>query len=138
MAVSRKGVFFSVMAIFVVVVMVLFLETTQLSVQNLRIPVTEDRIYSANDYVIVLRDTYIERVLRISSHRAIYALTQYTGATGSFINDLQGEFRNVLLYGEINQSGTLGIDDNWQPRPADSVFEAHNLLPETMDQGFWG
>lgn len=99
---SKKGIFFTFIAITIMAVFILvFTPSADISLQKdtqaIRI-----RITSIDNYVNDLQNRYFENVLRATTHKTILSLIFYMNSTGSYITNLDSAFSEVMLTGKVN------------------------------------
>jgi len=102
---SKKGVFFTFMAILVVAVLVLaFSSDVYVSSKN-EIPVVKSRVKTADSYLRNLEGSYLKSSLYTSSYNALNSLILYMVYEDDFLDsesDLNAKFKEVVLNGSID------------------------------------
>ena len=111
---SKKGVFFTFMAILIVAVLVLAFSSDVYVTSKNKAPVIKSRIKTADSYLRNLEGSYLKRSLYTSSYNALNSLILYTVDKDKFLddeNDLNEKFKEVLLNGTIDDAdlGDMGI-----------------------------
>ncbi len=102
---SKKGVFFTFMAILVVSVLVLAFSSDVYVTSKNKIPVIKSRVKTADGYLRNLETSYIETSLYTSSYNALKSIILYEIYKDAFLtdeNDLNSKFEEILLNGSIN------------------------------------
>ncbi len=102
---SKKGVFFTFMAILVVSVLVLAFSSDVYVTSKNKIPVVKSRVKTADNYLRNLETSYLETSLYTSSHNALNSIILYIVNQTNFLideNDLNLKFEEILLNGSIN------------------------------------
>jgi len=114
---SKKGVFFTFMAILVVSVLVLAFSSDVYVTSKNKIPVIKSRVKTADNYLRNLETSYLETSLYTSSYNALNSIILYIIHEDDFLgseNDLNAKFKEVLLSGTINDGENIsekyGID----------------------------
>ena len=134
---NKKGIFFTFIAVLLIMVLTtVFKPETELSF-NKDIPVIKTRVTKINDFVTDFENVYLPNIMKLTTYRALTALTYYMDVTDVFLIDLQEDFKEVFLYGTINNNQ---IDDiisedimknntciNWTNRVKESAEDALNL-----------
>lgn len=111
LAINKKAVFFTLTAILLVSLFIIFPSLYQFKEITQRTATAEQRIYAVNNYIKNLeRD--IERGLYISSYRAIYALIESISSSGEFLNDTYSSFNSALMNGTINNKSYIVMQDS--------------------------
>jgi len=77
MALSKKAMFFSLIAILIVTMFVIYFRIQLDTPIKAKIPVTQTRVNSMNDFVSTFENVIAERALFAISHRALGAITNY-------------------------------------------------------------
>lgn len=99
---NKKGIFFTFIAILLIIVMMMiFKPRTELSF-NKDIPVVKTRITKINDFITDFEKVYLPNIIKTTSYRALTSLTYYMDKENKFLTDLQAAFNEVLLYGTID------------------------------------
>ncbi|MBI5388837.1 hypothetical protein HZB01_00480 [Candidatus Woesearchaeota archaeon] len=117
----QKAFFFTMLAVLMVSVAVLWFtkEATLTSIN--KVPVTRARVLTAQSYVHMIQGSYLERVMHFSGKRSLDALVAYTNKTQSFVNN------TCVAYG-IAQRGELD-KSSWITRSAAGEIFI-NLTPD--------
>ena len=128
--IKKKGIFFTFIAITIMAVFILvFTPQGDISLQKNAQAVTT-RIGSVDDYVNDLESRYFETVLRATTYKTILSLIFYMNSTGSFINNLDPVFSEVMINGTINKvpidsiTGKKIMDNNTLTNWSNRVIEA--------------
>ena len=101
MAMNKKGMFFTVLAIAFIIVFIFAFTFKVGSRLTNQMQITEARVSSINEFILDLeRDT--ERGLYISSYRALLAIEEYIVNQGEFVNDVNSAFQELLINGTLN------------------------------------
>jgi len=117
---SKKGVFFTFMAILVVSVLVLAFSSDVYVTSKNKIPVIKSRVKTADNYLRNLETSYLETSLYTSSYNALKSIILYIIYEDDLLvseNDLNAKFKEVLLSGtidgaDINNMGITLMQDN--------------------------
>ena len=102
---SKKGVFFTFMAILVVSVLVLAFSSDVYVTSKNKIPVVKSRVKTADNYLRNLETSYLKTSLYTSSYNALNSIILYIIYEDGFLtdeNDLNSKFEEILLNGSIN------------------------------------
>jgi hypothetical protein len=137
MAMNKKGIFFTFIAIIIMgLFILLYLPKTNISIDNDK-SALETRIIALNDYVNELEDIYFEVVLRATTEKALISLIQYINQTQLYLPDLQAAFTEVMIYGtiggtKIDSITGLGLMNNntitnWTSYVANAAEQAYNV-----------
>jgi hypothetical protein len=111
MAMNKKGMFFTVIAIAFIVVFIFAFTFNVGSRLTNQMQITESRISSINEFILDLeRDT--ERGLYISSYRALLAVEEYIINQGEFVDDVEVAFEELLINGTINGTSLSLIESS--------------------------
>lgn len=98
---NKRGIFFTFIAILLMMVlMILFKPETELSF-NKDIPVIKTRVTKINDFVNDFENSYLPNSIASSSSRTLTSLTYYMDVENKFLTNLQDNFKEVLLDGTI-------------------------------------
>ncbi len=119
MALNKKSMFFSIIAIALISLIVFSLTIYTSYKLRDKVMVTETRIYSMNSFIDDVEKD-IERGLYISGFRALMSMEQYITDNGIFLNDVDSCFKEAFLNGTINNS-QMGLMNestfiNWTQR----------------------
>ncbi|GEM_PF-5808077 len=108
MLLSRKGIFFTFIAVLMVTVLLLFASTQYEVSYRDTVPTESLRITGINNFITDFEKSYLERALFASSHRALAAIINATpnGAGGSRVTDINAAFMEAMLNATIND-GTI-------------------------------
>jgi hypothetical protein len=102
MAIGKKGMFYTLLAIVFILVVLLFVRIQTESKVSDRIDLTRTRIETMNEYVDGVEED-MQRALYISGFRSVLVLDQYlTQSNGTYIPDVQQAFRESIFNGTIN------------------------------------
>lgn len=98
----KKGIFFTFIAITMMAVFILIFTpqadiNLQRDAQSIRA-----RISSVDNYVNDLQNSYFEAALRAATFKTILSLIFYMNSTGSYIDNLDSAFSEVIVTGKIN------------------------------------
>ena len=77
MAMRKKGIIFTLMAILMVTIVIFAIRPQLISYNEQRIPLVENRVDVANSHLTYLENTYLERMLRYCSFNALNTYTRY-------------------------------------------------------------
>ncbi len=101
---GKKGIIFTLISILVVTLLVVTFSSQSYVTLKDRVPVTNSRFTIANNYVIDLKESYLERALYVNSIRSLFALVMRVNQSGYFSNydELNTMFKEVLVSGTIN------------------------------------
>ncbi len=105
---SKKAMFFTLIAILIIGLLVLTFSTKMDIRIKGHLPVLERRITAVNIFVHDIENTYLERMLRISTLSAFNALIANQETSKNYLT--REEFDPV--FAELAMNGTLGVDDN--------------------------
>jgi len=115
---AKKAMFFTLIAILIIGLLVLTFSTKiDIKIKG-HLPVLERRIIAVNTFVHDIENTYLERMLRISTLSAFNALRANQKASRDFLT--RDEFD--LVFAELAMNGTLDVDGNKV-----TILGAHNL-----------
>ena len=99
---EKKGIFFTFISITIMAVFILvFTPQADISLQKDAQSIRA-RISSVDNYVDDLQNRYLETALRATTYKAALSLIYYMNSTGSYINNLDSAFSEVMLTGKIN------------------------------------
>ncbi len=102
---SRKGIFFTLIAILVVSVLFITFVPRQGLTLKADIPLVESRVSTANDFVETVKASYLPMALRMSSYNALNALSEYLKQRNNGLfsdnDELNRNFAEVMLNGSI-------------------------------------
>jgi hypothetical protein len=101
MAVGKRGVFFTVIAIVFLTIMYFSVSLQHRYSLREQSFIIGDRVRSV-DFFIDDIERDIERGAYIATFRALLGIQQHITSEGSFLNDTDATFEEVLLYGTIN------------------------------------
>jgi hypothetical protein len=102
MAMNKKGMFFTMIALLVVGLLVIAFSTKMDTTVKGHLPVLERRISTVNSFVSDVENIYIERMLRISTLSSFNAMMDYQVANGFFAaGEFDGVFSEIALHGTI-------------------------------------
>ena len=146
---KRKGVIFTLVSILIVTVLVLSFSSQSYVTLKDRVPVINSRFNIANNYVIDLKDSYLERALYANSVRSLFAIVIYVNNTDYLADDeqLNTVFKEILINGTINGENVdsvLGMDvlhgRNFTERLLSIENASYNLLRinTTFDKNYDG
>jgi len=119
MALKRKGMFFSIIAIALISLVVFsFAIHTSYKLRD-RVMVSETRVFSMNSFIDDVEKD-IERGLYISGFRSLMSMEQYITDNGVFLYNANSCFKEAFLNGTINNS-QMGLMNestfiNWTQR----------------------
>ncbi len=102
---SKKGMFFTLVAILIVsVLFISSLPRHSLTAKG-KVPFTESRISTADDFVETMKTSYIPMALRMSSYNALNALSEYLKQRNNGLfadyDELNSNFAEMMLNGSI-------------------------------------
>lgn len=98
---GKKGVFFSVVAMIVVLTLIMnFNYSTEQSV-TVNFDTVSNRIMSMDDFVSDIDDD-MTRALYIASYRGLLGMTQYISDNGVYITNIDGVATEIILDGNIS------------------------------------
>lgn len=124
---NKKGIIFSLMAILLVSIFVFSLKPISHYTLVNRVPVIESRIQISNDYVADLEDSYLERVLFISSRGALKTYLDEKKDADKF--DTEDTFKTT--FDNLLKSGKYGAMNN-NFNISNILNDIINLANETM------
>jgi hypothetical protein len=101
---NKKGLFFTFIAILLIIVLTIVFKPKTETPFDKEILGVKTRVTKINNFVTDFEETYLERILRLTTYKALTSLTYYMDVENRFLTDLQGDFREVLLYGTINNN----------------------------------
>ena len=101
---SKKGVFFTFMALVIISVLILIFSSDDYITSKNKIPVIKSRVQTADSYLRSLETSYLKASLYTSSYNALNSINLYINQTGSLDNEsvLNATFKEVMLNGSIN------------------------------------
>ncbi|MBI2542519.1 hypothetical protein HYV80_07485 [Candidatus Woesearchaeota archaeon] len=98
---SNKGIFFTFISIMIMAIFLLvFTPQAGISVQK-DTQAVNARIAAVDNYVGDL-STYFETVLRTSAYKTILSMIFYINSTGSYLEDFDAAFSEIIMTGKIN------------------------------------
>lgn len=114
---GKRGIFFTIMALFVVMAIFFYFWTSQ----PLQVPSSGEwgggraslgRAVFVNEYVSSLKESLVKRALAVSAFNAIRAMSAYTVNESVFFTDYSAAFNEIVLNGTINSNPltSYGID----------------------------
>lgn len=109
---KKKGIFFTFIAVTLIAAILIIFKPGQEILINKDASSTKTRITKINDYIIDLKESYFESVLRISSHKAILAMISYMESNDQFFASVQDIFPELVLEGKINGIPQIIMDEN--------------------------
>ncbi|PIY60629.1 hypothetical protein COY95_00790, partial [Candidatus Woesearchaeota archaeon CG_4_10_14_0_8_um_filter_47_5] len=102
---NKKGLFFTFISIIIAFsLLVLFTKSKSVLVED-DTTVVKGRILFVNDYVVTLKEQYFPESVRVTTYRALHAITYYMNETPFFFvnyTDFNRNFTEVFLYGRIS------------------------------------
>ncbi|MFH1590794.1 MAG: hypothetical protein ABIC95_02605 [archaeon] len=114
---SRRGIFFTIMALFVVTLIYIFFMSNQpFRVVSTPNPAGKssslDRSVSVNNHLLSLKSGLIKRAVLVSGYNALRSMQDYSLDQGTFISDLNGTFAEILINGSVGGTplSAMGID----------------------------
>lgn len=146
MAMSKKGIFFTIIALsFISVMMYTFMVKEYYDLRE-DMYVTSSRIDTMNSFITDIEED-IQRSVYIAGFRALLGIQQHVTSTGEPIADLQHTFRELMLNGTINGSFTNFTQDSyfneWQERAKTTagslgiVVSFENLSTSVYQESPW-
>ncbi|MBI2574256.1 hypothetical protein HYV82_00025 [Candidatus Woesearchaeota archaeon] len=101
---SKKGIFFTIIAIMLVAILAIAFAPEEYVTFKDRMPAVKTRVDVANEYVKILRNSYIEASAQTSGRDAMAALVLYINKTGYLPNEtaVSSTFKEIMLNGTIN------------------------------------
>jgi len=116
-ALSKKGVFFTFIALLMVSAFLVVVTFQQQHLSAERMPVEISRVIVADNYVKSLNHIYIDRAIRTSAYNALVALAIRINKTRNFTSSLEQlgcDFENAMVSGRIvNASLIEDTPDLW-------------------------
>ena len=108
---QKRGIFFTTTAIALVLIIILsFVIQSEYRLRN-KMYVIETRVETVNDFIIdIERD--LSRGLFITGFRALLAIQKHIATNGVFLNDVNSQFKKVLLDGVIEEEQIDIMDDS--------------------------
>tara|TARA_Y100000310_G_scaffold340439_1_gene436253 strand:- start:21068 stop:22060 length:993 start_codon:yes stop_codon:yes gene_type:complete len=104
---SKKGIFFTLISIALVVIVSLVVREPIVGTSEFE----EIRINQLDNFFDSVQNNYLENALRVSAHNALLSMSLYAGKKQAYIEDFDKAFSEVVLTGEITQGGiTEDID----------------------------
>jgi hypothetical protein len=101
MAINKKGIFFTFAAIALSVVIILSFNVYKTYEMNEEAKVIGVRINTMNNFIKDVEQD-LEKGLYIASFRAFLSMDQYIASNGTFIDDIEDSFRELVLEGTLN------------------------------------
>jgi hypothetical protein len=129
---NKKGIFFTFIALTLMVALIILFNPSGIVTVEDTIAV-KTRVSSINDLVVDLKTSYLENILKVSSNKAVIALTDYVGANGPFsdLDELQTFYSEAMLEGTINGISQPIMDGNtiinWTDRMANVSRNSLNV-----------
>lgn len=136
---NNKGIFFTFISIMIMAIFLLvFTPQADIIVQK-DMQAVNARINAVDNYVSDL-NTYFETVLRTSTYKTILSMIFYINSTGSYLEDFDAAFSEIILTGKINGTPIdsitgkqiMGNDtiNGWNGRIARTAKDALNVDTE--------
>ncbi|MFH1331788.1 MAG: hypothetical protein ABIH63_00705 [archaeon] len=102
MAIGKKGVFYTLLAIVFILVLIFFVKIKTESKLTDKIDLTRTRIDTMNNFVDAVEED-VERALYISGFRSMLAFNQYLlKSNGTYLNSTQEAFQEAIFNGTVN------------------------------------
>ena len=99
---NKKGIFFTFIAVAVMAIFILvFTPQSDIALQK-DTQAVKTRINTLDHFVNDLEFSYFETILRATTYKTILSLIYYMNTTGSYINNLDSAFSDVMITGKIN------------------------------------
>lgn len=121
---SKKGVIFTLVAIILVLILILIIFTENEYRLSNKMSVIEIRVETINDFIKSVEKD-LNRGLYITSFRALLGIQSYISANGTFLNDTNAQFKELLLNGTIENQKIEAIENftftNWTGRIKDEA-----------------
>ena len=121
---SKKGVLFTLVAIILVLILILIIFTENEYRLSNKMSVIEIRVETINDFIKSVEKD-LNRGLYITSFRALLGIQSYISANGTFLNDTNAQFKELLLNGTIKNQKIKAIENftftNWTGRISDEA-----------------
>ncbi len=108
---TKKGIFFTLAAASLVVVILLSFSVYKKYEMKEDIETIGIRINTMNNFIKDVEQD-LEKGLYIASFRAFTGMSQYIASNGSYINDLKGNFNSLILDGTLNSQGISLMDES--------------------------
>jgi hypothetical protein len=110
---NKKGIFFTFIALTLMAALIILFNPARV-VTGEDTSVVKIRVSTINDLVVNLKTSYMENILKVSSNKAIIALTDYVEANGAFsdLDELQTFYSEAMLKGTINGIPQTIMDGN--------------------------
>ena len=137
---GKKAIFFTLIAISLVAAMALLYTPNPAAEINPGRFGTEARVKSTNALVADIKETYLESALKVSSHKAMIALTEHMKSNNQFLADFQGSFSEAVMMGTIDGQPSSTMRGNTMPEWLERIsnvsrgtfnveinFTAHNV-----------
>ncbi|MBI2142492.1 hypothetical protein HYU15_03330 [Candidatus Woesearchaeota archaeon] len=101
---SKKGIFFTIIAVMLVAILAIAFAPEEYTTFKDRLPAVKTRVDVANEYVKILRNSYIEASAQTSGMDAMKALVLYVNKTGYLPDEkaVSSTFKEIMLNGSIN------------------------------------
>lgn len=105
---SRKGIFLTFIAVLMVTLLLLYASVQYEVSYKDTVPTETLRITGINNFITDFEESYLERALFASSHRALVAIINLTptGGGASRITDINKEFKEAMLNATIGAGVT--------------------------------
>ena len=110
---SKRGIFFTLIALLMVTIFFVAFTPKSGVTLNDKIPVVETRVSIANDYVELVKTSYLPSALRSSSYNALAAISEYQKYSVDRFNDLDElnvQFEEVMLNGSMECGVGVHLD----------------------------
>lgn len=101
---GKKGIFFTIIAVMLVAILAIAFAPEEYATFKDRLPAVKTRVDTANEYVKILKNSYIEASAQTSGRDAMAALVLYVNKTGYLPdeNAVSITFKEIMLNGTIN------------------------------------
>ncbi|MFH1182415.1 MAG: hypothetical protein V1702_05635 [Candidatus Woesearchaeota archaeon] len=106
MALRKKGIFFTLISLFIVAILVLVASSQSTVTLKDEVPITQTAVSIGNNYIKNLDEVYLSRTLKVVSYRALRTLIWYMNSTPpqGFLKD-KGDFDKK--FAELVVNGTI-------------------------------
>ena len=119
MAVGKKGFFFTITAIMLLIALALLI-SVQVNYEPKDHTILRTRTSTMNDFVKTVRSD-LQRGLYITSFRSVLSMEQYISTYGVFLNSSDTQFKSAILSGKINNVSMGLVQNSTFPDWAQSI-----------------
>jgi len=133
---GKKGIFFTFTSIILMAALIIIFTPSPTQDITADAKTAKTRVNAINDFVVDLESSYLENIMRVSSHKAFLALISYIDANGPFsdLNELKSRFSELVINGTIDNVLQTEMADNtiinWTQRMVNISSNTLNINSE--------